>query len=87
MYTKLLTKQPEQLQVLQIQASIDRNNLGAEIWKGHRTSAHVVWKVRTLEDRDLEGTYNQCTCGRCVHLRTEIWKGHRAGTQVGAVYT
>ena len=66
MFTKLLTKQPEQLQVLQIQASIDRNNLGAEIWKGHRTSAHVVWKVRTLEDRDL-------VFGRDIEL-AHIWE-------------
>ena len=41
MYSKLLTKQPEQLQVLLIQASIDRNNLRTEIWKGLKTSAHV----------------------------------------------
>ena len=41
MDTKLLTKQPEQLQVLLMQASIDRNNLRTEIWKGLKTSAHV----------------------------------------------
>ena len=41
MYTKLLTKQPEQLQVLLIQPSIDRNNLRTEIWTGLKTSAHV----------------------------------------------
>ena len=74
MDTKLLTKQPEQLQVLLIHSSIDRNNLRTEIWKGHRTSAHV------------EGAYTLGQrFGRDIELH--IWNkeqnlGHRAGAHL-----
>ena len=45
-----------------------------------------IWKVRTLEDRDLEGTQRWCTL--LVHIwDKELYLGHRTGAHKGAVYT
>ena len=80
MYTKLLTKQPEQLQVLLIHSSIDRNNLRTEIWTGLKTSAHVegAYTIGQRFGGDIE----------LAHIwDKEVYLGHRTGAHVGAVDT